>query len=169
MRESYHGRYYAKAQNLGRKLTAAYDAALESVDLLVMPTLPMKATPLPPADAPREEVGVVAGLVEEAHRYAGGGGAAGRRLPTPAPAALDLHPHRDTRSFCSRAVEHLLHAVLHRLLEPGVDLFCIALVAFDDDLVVHGEDRHRPRALVAPLVEEREGELQAVRPGALHG
>jgi amidase len=56
MRESYHGRYYAKAQNLGRKLTAAYDAALESVDLLVMPTLPMKATPLPPADAPREEV-----------------------------------------------------------------------------------------------------------------
>jgi amidase len=56
MRESYHGRYYAKAQNLARKLTAAYDAALESVDLLVMPTLPMKATPLPPADAPREEV-----------------------------------------------------------------------------------------------------------------
>jgi amidase len=56
MRESYQGRYYAKAQNLGRKLSAAYDAALESVDLLVMPTQPMKATPLPPADAPREEV-----------------------------------------------------------------------------------------------------------------
>jgi amidase len=56
MRESYHGRYYAKAQNLGRKLSAAYDGALDSVDLLAMPTLPMKSTPLPAADAPREEV-----------------------------------------------------------------------------------------------------------------
>ncbi len=56
LRESYHGRYYAIAQNLGRKLTAAYDEALNQVDLLVMPTLPMKATPLPAADAPIEEV-----------------------------------------------------------------------------------------------------------------
>ena len=37
-----------------RKLRAAYDAALSSYDLLLMPTLPMTATPLPPADAPRE-------------------------------------------------------------------------------------------------------------------
>lgn len=56
MRERYHGRYYAKAQNLARKLSAAYDEALASVDLLLMPTLPMKATPIPAADAPREEV-----------------------------------------------------------------------------------------------------------------
>lgn len=56
LRDSYHGRYYAKAQNLGRKLASAYDRALNSVDLLVMPTLPMKATPLPAADAPREEI-----------------------------------------------------------------------------------------------------------------
>jgi amidase len=56
MRDSYHGRYYAKAQNLGRKLASAYDGALDSVDLLVMPTLPMKATPLPAAYSPREEV-----------------------------------------------------------------------------------------------------------------
>jgi amidase len=56
LRDSYHGRYYAKAQNLGRRLGAAYDDVLDSVDLLVMPTLPMKATPLPAADAPREEV-----------------------------------------------------------------------------------------------------------------
>ena len=56
MHERYHGRYYAKAQNLARKLTAAYDAALEHYDLLLLPTLPMKATPIPPADAPREEV-----------------------------------------------------------------------------------------------------------------
>ncbi len=56
MRGSYHGRYYAKAQNLARKLRAAYDEALESVDLLLMPTLPLKATKIPAPDAPIEEV-----------------------------------------------------------------------------------------------------------------
>jgi amidase len=50
----YRGRYYAKAQNLSRQLRAAYDAALDRVDLLLMPTLPMKATPIPPPDAPLE-------------------------------------------------------------------------------------------------------------------
>jgi amidase len=50
----YRGQFYAKAQNLSRKLRAAYDEALGKYDLLLMPTLPMKATPLPPADAPRE-------------------------------------------------------------------------------------------------------------------
>jgi len=50
----YRGHYYAKAQNLSRKLSAAYDAQLANYDLLLMPTLPIKATPLPPADAPRE-------------------------------------------------------------------------------------------------------------------
>ena len=55
MQDRYHGRYYAKAQNLARTLTAAYDAALAGCDLLVMPTVPMKATPIPPADASREE------------------------------------------------------------------------------------------------------------------
>jgi amidase len=48
----YRGHYYAKAQNLARKLKAAYGAALGKYDLLLMPTLPVKATPLPPADAP---------------------------------------------------------------------------------------------------------------------
>ncbi|MDQ0121797.1 amidase [Pseudomonas lini] len=48
----YHGRYYGKAQNLGRKLRLAYDEVLTRHDLLLMPTLPLKATPLPPADAP---------------------------------------------------------------------------------------------------------------------
>jgi amidase len=47
MREAYHGRYYAKAQNLARALRAAYDEALEKWDLLVMPTTPMKAVTLP--------------------------------------------------------------------------------------------------------------------------
>src|SRR5207253_2542774 len=46
--------FYAKAQNLSRKLRDAYDAALADFDVLVMPTLPLTATPLPPADAPRE-------------------------------------------------------------------------------------------------------------------
>jgi amidase len=50
----HRGHYYAKAQNLSRRLRAAYDAALARHDLLLMPTLPMKATPLPPADASRE-------------------------------------------------------------------------------------------------------------------
>ena len=56
MRDKYHGRYYAKAQNLARRLTAAYDEALQNVDLLLMPTLPHKATKIPDPDAPREEV-----------------------------------------------------------------------------------------------------------------
>ena len=55
MRERYEGRYYAKAQNLARSLTAAYDAALRDADLLVMPTTPQKATPLPPPRCSREE------------------------------------------------------------------------------------------------------------------
>jgi amidase len=50
----YRGHFYAKAQNLNRKLRAAYDTALAKYDLLLMPTLPMKATPIPPPDAPRE-------------------------------------------------------------------------------------------------------------------
>lgn len=56
MRRSYHGRYYAKAQNLARKLKAAYDGALGSFDLLLMPTLPLKATKIPAPDASIEEV-----------------------------------------------------------------------------------------------------------------
>lgn len=52
MLKHYRGQYYAKAQNLSRVLKAAYDQALQRYDLLLMPTLPMKATPLPPPDAP---------------------------------------------------------------------------------------------------------------------
>jgi amidase len=43
---------YAKAANLIRRLRAAYDHALTSVDLLLLPTTPTKAQPLPPPDAP---------------------------------------------------------------------------------------------------------------------
>lgn len=44
------GRYYGKAQNLVRHVTRKYLEALEEVDLLLMPTVPMKAQPIPPAD-----------------------------------------------------------------------------------------------------------------------
>ena len=51
----HNGRYYAKAQNLSRRLRAAYDTALAEFDLLLMPTTPMKAPKLPEADAPLDE------------------------------------------------------------------------------------------------------------------
>jgi amidase len=46
-----HGLSYARAQNASLTLTTAYDELLKDVDLLVMPTTPMKAQPLPAADA----------------------------------------------------------------------------------------------------------------------
>jgi amidase len=49
-------RYYGKAVNISRRVTAAYDKVLASYDLLLMPTTPMKATPLPAPGAAREEV-----------------------------------------------------------------------------------------------------------------
>ena len=48
----YRGHFYAKAQNLSRLLRRAYDDAFNRFDLLLMPTLPMKATPLPEQNAP---------------------------------------------------------------------------------------------------------------------
>ena len=50
------GRYYAKGANLRRRLRAAYDEVLAEFDLLLMPTTPMVAPPLPAADASRAEV-----------------------------------------------------------------------------------------------------------------
>jgi amidase len=55
MHRCYHGRYYAKAQNLRRALRAAYDAVLADHDLLVMPTIPFRATPIPAADCSHAE------------------------------------------------------------------------------------------------------------------
>ena len=48
----YRGHFYAKAQNLSRLLRKTYDQALTRHDLLLMPTTPMKATPIPAQDAP---------------------------------------------------------------------------------------------------------------------
>ena len=53
--DTYHGRHYAMARELAQELTAAYDAALAEVDVLVMPTLPIVATAIPPAGCTREE------------------------------------------------------------------------------------------------------------------
>ena len=51
----YHGRFYAKAQNLRRNLRRAYDDVLASHDLMLMPTIAFRATPIPPADCSRED------------------------------------------------------------------------------------------------------------------
>jgi amidase len=45
--ETYNHHYYAKAQNLGRRLRAEYAAALETCDVLLMPTTAMKAMRIP--------------------------------------------------------------------------------------------------------------------------
>jgi amidase len=48
----YRGHFYAKAQNLARKLRTAYDQMLGAYDLLLMPTTAMKAQPMPAPDQP---------------------------------------------------------------------------------------------------------------------
>jgi amidase len=52
----HRGHFYAKCQNLARQLTAAYDAVLAEHDLLLLPTLPLKATKLPAAGAAGGEI-----------------------------------------------------------------------------------------------------------------
>lgn len=49
--DAYGGHYYGLAQNLVPVLTAAYDSALRAVDILLMPTAPTTAPPLPPEGA----------------------------------------------------------------------------------------------------------------------
>ncbi|QDL91042.1 amidase [Paroceanicella profunda] len=53
--QAYGKRFYGKAVNLCATLRAAYDAVLADYDMLLMPTTPMKATPLPAPDASRED------------------------------------------------------------------------------------------------------------------
>ncbi len=45
--DRYNGHYYGKAQNLGRTLRSAYDAVLSENDVLLLPTTPMRAQPIP--------------------------------------------------------------------------------------------------------------------------
>lgn len=55
MRRRYYGRYYGKAQNLRRTITAAFDKAFETYDMLLMPTTPVRATKRIDRDAPMIE------------------------------------------------------------------------------------------------------------------
>ena len=57
--QQYGYRYQAKGVNLMRTLRAAYDGVLGEVDLLLLPTTPMKAPRLPPADVSVEESAAV--------------------------------------------------------------------------------------------------------------
>jgi amidase len=50
--KEYRGHFYSKSQNLARLLKKSYNKIFEKFDLLLMPTTAMKATPLPPIDAP---------------------------------------------------------------------------------------------------------------------
>jgi amidase len=52
---NYGRHYYAKAQNLSRRLRDEYDQVLAKFDLLVMPTTPMKAPLIPAPNASRED------------------------------------------------------------------------------------------------------------------
>ena len=52
----YRGHFYAKSQNLTRQLKQIYDDAFKDFDLLLMPTLPITATPIPKPGASVEEL-----------------------------------------------------------------------------------------------------------------
>ncbi len=56
MTQAYGGLSYAKAQNLRPRLRAAYDAILSEYDVLLMPTLPIVAAPIPGPDASVSEI-----------------------------------------------------------------------------------------------------------------
>jgi amidase len=54
--DRYGGHFYGKAQNIRRRLRAAYDKALGGYDLLLLPTTPIKATPIPQKGATSQEI-----------------------------------------------------------------------------------------------------------------
>lgn len=59
LRQAHGYHYVAKGTNLVRKMRAAYDEALKEVDLLLLPTTPMKASILPGADVdPATSIGL---------------------------------------------------------------------------------------------------------------
>src|SRR6185503_17715858 len=62
--EYYNHHYYAKAQNLGRRLRAHYAEALERFDVLAMPTTPMKARRIPDSDAIADVLGAALGNLQ---------------------------------------------------------------------------------------------------------
>ncbi|SEO46549.1 amidase [Aquisalimonas asiatica] len=67
MSEHYNRHYYGKAQNIGRRLGAQYDQALQQFDLLVMPTTAMKAVRRP---ADKSLASTLAGALGNLHNTA---------------------------------------------------------------------------------------------------
>lgn len=63
MSKRYNNAYYAKGQNLSRRLTAAYNAMLENYDVLVLPTTPMKAMPQLSGDSMAEYFATTLGML----------------------------------------------------------------------------------------------------------
>lgn len=64
MADKYFGRFYAKAQNMVPVLRAAYDDALKMADILIMPTTPMKAMPIPENPTPAQYFGTALGMIQ---------------------------------------------------------------------------------------------------------
>jgi amidase len=90
MRGTYRGYLHAKAKNLVRVVRAAYDEALARVDLLVMPTTPMRAPVLPDPDA-APEVRVAAGTTMTANTMPfNGTGHPAVSVPAHAPGGLPV-------------------------------------------------------------------------------
>ena len=56
MQSQYGGRYYAKAQNIRLRLRQEFERAFEQVDIIALPTTPMKPEELPGPDAPYDEI-----------------------------------------------------------------------------------------------------------------
>ncbi|XP_046339775.1 amidase-like [Haliotis rufescens] len=55
MDRKYENKFYAQGQNLTMMLTRAYDSVLAKYDVLVMPTLPYKASKIPSSDSTLKE------------------------------------------------------------------------------------------------------------------
>ncbi|MCE2488333.1 MAG: hypothetical protein J4F42_22700 [Desulfurellaceae bacterium] len=62
--QRYGMHYYAKAQNLTRALRAAYERIFEDVDVLLMPTIPFTAPPMPEEElSPYEFLSIFANMI----------------------------------------------------------------------------------------------------------
>lgn len=51
LREHYHGRFGSRSENLRKRFRQEYDRVFENVDIIAMPTVPMKAQPFEQADS----------------------------------------------------------------------------------------------------------------------
>lgn len=63
MSRRYNLSYYAKGQNLSRRLANSYNVALDKYDVLVLPTTPMKATPQIGGDTMEEYFATTLGML----------------------------------------------------------------------------------------------------------